>query len=150
MLVATTELPRLRSEVAMVDGGFDPLHAGHVEHFRAAAELGMPVLCNVSSDRWVERKHPVLLPQEERAALIDALRFVAYTHVSSVTTEEVLRTLEPRYYVKGADWRNRLPAGEARVCHQCGIEIVFLETVLNSSTNVLRDYERRAAAWETA
>ena len=34
----------------MVDGGFDPLHEGHIAYFAAAAELGVPVLCNLASE----------------------------------------------------------------------------------------------------
>ena len=140
MIVATSELHGLRGEVAMVDGGFDPLHAGHVEYFAAAARLGAPVLCNVASDEWVSRKHPVLLPQDERARVIDAMRDVAYTHVSSGTTADVLRELRPRYYVKGSDWRDRLPAEEVAVCEEHGIEIVYLDTVLDSSTRIMNRY----------
>lgn len=149
MLVSTVDLPNYRDQVAMVDGGFDPLHAGHVEYFREASELGAPLLCNVSSDDWVSRKHPVLLPQAERATVIDGLRAVSFTHASQTTTVEVLRMLKPRYYVKGVDWRGRLPQIEQAVCSDSGIEIVYLDTVLNSSSDILRDYERRlrGATW---
>ena len=124
----------------MVDGGFDPLHAGHVEYFAEAAKLGVPVLCNLSSDEWVSRKHPVLLPQEQRAQVIDAMRDIAYTHVSSGTTADVLRELRPRYYVKGSDWRDRLPEEEVAVCEEYGTEIVYLDTVRDSSTAIINRY----------
>ena len=140
MIVETSELHRHRGVVAMVDGGFDPLHAGHVAYFAAAAELGAPVLCNVSSDEWVSRKHPVLLPQAERARVIDAMRDIAYTHVSRGPTVDVLRELRPRYYVKGSDWRDRLPAEEVAACEEYGIEIVYVDTVLDSSTRIINRY----------
>lgn len=124
----------------MIDGGFDPLHAGHVEYMREAAELGDPVLCNVSSDDWVARKHAPLLPQQERVKVIDAIRFVDLTHPSSVPTVDVLRELRPRTYVKGADWRGRLPEDEIAVCEEFGVRLLFLETVHNSSTKILEDY----------
>ena len=143
MIVTTDELPRYSGEVAMIDGGFDPIHAGHVEYMRAAAELGVPVLCNVSSDEWVARKHAPLLEQEERVKVIDAIRYVDYTHASSVSTVAVLRALRPRFYVKGADWRGRMPDDEAAACEELGIEPVFLDTVLDSSTRIL---ERFASA----
>jgi cytidyltransferase-like protein len=124
----------------MVDGAFDPLHSGHIAYFREAATLGLPVLCNVSSDDWIARKHPPLLPQNERVQLIDAIRYVAYTHPSSTTTAKVLELLEPRYYVKGDDWRGRLPAAELEACERHGIEVVYLDTVTHSSTAILRRY----------
>src|ERR671931_43343 len=110
MIVETRDLGRYRGRVTMVDGGFDPLHPGHVAYFEAAAGLGLPVLCNVSPDEYVARKHPPLLTQAERGAIIDAIRFVDYTHLSQLATVDVLRALRPRYYAKGADWRGRLPA----------------------------------------
>ncbi len=47
----------------MVDGGFDPLHGGHIAYFRAARELGRPLLCNLSGDDYVRAKHEPLLPR---------------------------------------------------------------------------------------
>jgi glycerol-3-phosphate cytidylyltransferase-like family protein len=124
----------------MVDGGFDPIHHGHVAYFEAAAGLGLPVLCNVASDEWVARKHPPLLPQEARGALVDAIRFVDYTHLSRTTTAEVLRLLEPCYYAKGEDWRGQLPDEEQTTCSELGIEVVYLPTVRDSSTAILARY----------
>jgi D-beta-D-heptose 7-phosphate kinase/D-beta-D-heptose 1-phosphate adenosyltransferase len=140
MIVATHDLRRYRAEVAMIDGGFDPLHAGHIEYMREAARLGAPVLCNVSPDEWVARKHSPLLPQAERVVVVDAIRFVDYTHPSRSKTVDVLRELGPRFYVKGADWRGRLPEGEIAACAEQGTEIVYLDTMLNSSTELLRNY----------
>jgi len=146
--VATGDLPRHSGEVTMVDGGFDPIHAGHVAYFEAAAALGIPVLCNISGDDWVSRKHAPLLPQDERAAVIDAFRAISFTHVSSTPTVEVIRALRPRYYAKGADWRDRLPEEEMRACEEAGVEVVFLDTVTNSSTRLLKDWTQATSASE--
>lgn len=137
MIVATEQLAEHRRRVAMVDGGFDPLHPGHVRYFAAAAELGLPVLVNVSPDEYVARKHPPLLAQAERAAIIDAIRHVDYVYLSQGLTVDVLRTLQPRFYVKGKDWRDRLPADEIATCEEHGIEVVYLDTVTDSSTAIL-------------
>lgn len=136
----TEDLPTYSGRVSMVDGGFDPLHGGHIEYFRRAEELGAPVLCNVTGDAYVSRKHRPLLPQEERIAIIDAIRYISYTHLSLGTTGEVLERLRPRYYVKGEDWRGRLPAEEVEICEAAGTEIVYLDTVTGSSSRILADY----------
>jgi FAD synthetase len=145
VIVDAADLQGLRGTVAMVDGGFDPLHGGHVDYFRGAAELGAPVLCNVSPDTWVGQKHPPLLPQEERARVIDAIRYVAYVHLGAGPTADVLDALGPRFYVKGADWKGRLPELEQEVCRRNGTEIVYLDTVTNSSSGILREYLERAS-----
>jgi cytidyltransferase-like protein len=143
VIVPTDELGGLAGAVTMVSGGFDPLHPGHLAYFRAAAELGAPLLVNVSSDEWVARKHVPLLTQGERIQLIDALELVAYVHAEHGTTAEVLAALRPRYFAKGADWEGRLPEDELRVCSEHGVEIVFLDTVVDSSTDVLRRFRER-------
>jgi bifunctional ADP-heptose synthase (sugar kinase/adenylyltransferase) len=143
VIVTNESFAELAGKVAMVDGGFDPLHPGHVGYFRAAATLGVPVFCSVSPDAWVARKHPVLLDQDERVALIDAIRFVDYTYAAASPTADVLAQLRPRFYVKGDDWRDRLPQEERDVCARDGIEIVFLDTVTASSTDILRRHAAR-------
>lgn len=137
MIVETGALHELAGRTAMVDGYFDPLHDGHIEHFAAAAELGLPVLCNLAPDASLVAKHPVLLPQAQRARVIDALRSVAYTHLAAGSTADVLRLLRPRYYAKGSDWRDRLPQEELEVCRELSVEIVFLDTTLRSSSQIL-------------
>jgi cytidyltransferase-like protein len=149
MIVATADLAGLAGAVTMVDGAFDPIHPGHVSYIEAAAELGLPVLCNVSPDAYVERKHPPLLTQAERATVLDALRAVTYTHLSPGTTNAVLAELRPRYYAKGTDWRDRLPGEEIATCAEHKIEIVYLDTVLASSTALLDRYARAREPGDT-
>lgn len=122
----------------MVDGAFDPLHAGHIAYFRAAAALGRPLVCNVASDRYVRVKHPPLLPDWQRIAVIDALRDIQFTHLNEYDTLSVLEQLRPVAYIKGKDWEGRLPPFQVDLCHQRGIQIVFLDTVLESSTRLLQ------------
>jgi cytidyltransferase-like protein len=139
-IVAFSELTTLRRRVAMVDGGFDPIHHGHVAYFKAAAQLGLPLLCCLASDRYVGLKHKPLLSQQSRAAVIDAIRYIDYVCINDATTAEVLEALQPHYYVKGKDWENRLPPAETAVCAAQGIKIVYLDTMLDSSSRILKDY----------
>ena len=140
MILTFDQLSELRGQVAMVDGAFDPLHQGHIQYFRAASELGLPLLCNVASDLYVSTKHPPLLPEDQRAAVVDAIRYITYTHVNRFDTETILRELRPRYYVKGKDWDGRLPAAQVAICREHGIGIVYLDTVLDSSTRLLQQF----------
>ena len=137
MILSFDQLKDYRGAVAMVDGAFDPLHRGHIEYFRAASELGAPLLCNIASDSYVRTKHPPLLPEDQRAAVVDAIRYITYTHVNQFDTETILRELRPRFYVKGRDWSGRLPSEQVALCSEYGIEIVYLDTVLDSSSRIL-------------
>jgi cytidyltransferase-like protein len=140
VILSFEQLVEYRGAVAMVDGAFDPLHRGHVEYFKAASALDVPLLCNVASDRYVRTKHPPLLPEQDRAAIVDAIRYISYTHINQFDTETVLRQLRPRYYVKGRDWVGRLPPDQVTICGEHSIEIVYLDTVLDSSSRILQQF----------
>lgn len=140
MILRFDQLQGYRQRVAMVDGAFDPLHRGHIEYFKAASALEVPLLCNVASDAYVRTKHPPLLSEDQRAAVVDAIRYIAYTHINQFDTETILRELRPRYYVKGKDWEGRLPREQVRICAEHGIGVVYLDTVLDSSSRILNDF----------
>lgn len=147
MIVSFEHLRSLRKQVAMVDGAFDPLHHGHVEYFRqararldASGHGGTHLLCNIAPDEYVRTKHEPLLPGPQRALVIDALRDIDYTHLSPTDTESVLAELQPTHYIKGRDWEGRLPVAQVEICRAHDIEIVFLDTVRDSSTRLFNGW----------
>jgi len=144
VIIGFEQLAEHRGQVAMVDGCFDPLHRGHLKYFAEARALGVPVLCNIAPDAYVAGKHPPFLPEEHRATLIDALRDIDLTHLNrGRTTADVLRELRPRYYVKGSDWRDRLPSQETALCRELGIEIAYVEVTPDASRTILGEFARR-------
>lgn len=140
MILPDSDLPTHAGKVAMVDGGFDPLHHGHLEYFEEAAKLGHPLLCAVSPDEYVRLKHAPLVPEADRCRLIDALRPISFTHLRTRSTAGVLEHLRPAAYVKGRDWEGRLPAEEIAVCTRLAIPIVYLDTVRGSSSVLFESY----------
>lgn len=64
-------------KVVLVTGGFDPLHSGHIEYFRAAKKLGDVLVVGINSDEWLTRKkgRPFML-FKERLAIIESLEMV--------------------------------------------------------------------------
>ena len=142
MLLTTDQLPQYRQQLAMVDGSFDPIHDGHIGYFKAASELGVPLLCNVAPDSWTVTKHAVFLEQEQRGIVLDAIRYISFVHLANIATVEVLRLLQPKFYIKGNDWvaRGGVPKVEADVCEEFGIEVVYLPTVTNSSSKILKEW----------
>jgi cytidyltransferase-like protein len=143
VIVAFEDLPQYAGRVGMVDGAFDPLHAGHIAYFAAAAALQVPLLCNVAADAYVATKHPPLLPEQQRAIVVDAIRYIDYTHINRFDTERILEHLRPKYYIKGKDWEGRLPPRQVEICRRLGIGIVYLDTVRDSSTRLLQRYAQQ-------
>ena len=63
--------------VVLVTGGFDPLHSGHIEYFKAAKQLGTKLIVGVNSDEWLTRKKGrPFMPFKERCAIIKELSVV--------------------------------------------------------------------------
>ena len=63
--------------VVIVSGGFDPIHSGHIEHFKEAKKLGDILIVGLNSDEWLTRKKgKPFMPIEERLAVIRELGMV--------------------------------------------------------------------------
>jgi len=67
-------------KIVLVTGGFDPLHSGHIEYFRAAKQLGDLLVVGLNSDAWLTRKKgQPFMPLEERRAIVGSLKDVHAT-----------------------------------------------------------------------
>ena len=63
--------------IVLVTGGFDPLHSGHIEYFKAAKKLGDKLVVGVNSDAWlIRKKGRPFMPWKERCAIIENLSMV--------------------------------------------------------------------------
>jgi cytidyltransferase-like protein len=61
-------------KIILVTGGFDPLHSGHIEYFKAAKQLGNLLVVGINSDAWLSRKKGrSFMPISERKAIIENL-----------------------------------------------------------------------------
>ena len=61
-------------KVVLVTGGFDPLHSGHIEYFKAAKQLGYILIVGINSDAWLARKKGrSFMPFSERKFIIENL-----------------------------------------------------------------------------
>lgn len=64
-------------KIVLVTGGFDPLHSGHVEYFKAAKALGDVLIVGINSDAWLERKKGrAFMPWRERYMIVSKIKYV--------------------------------------------------------------------------
>lgn len=124
-------IARKTNKVTLVDGVFDPLHEGHIAYFKAAYDLGLPVVCNISSST----KRKELLTPSQRGQVIGSLKWIS--DVTYKGAEGALQSFPVRYYVKGDDWDGRLPEEQVDICEQKNVDIVFTPTRRNSSTRIV-------------
>ena len=65
------------TKIVLVTGGFDPLHSGHIEYFKAAKKLGDLLIVGLNSDSWLARKKgQPFMPFTERQHIIEHLYMV--------------------------------------------------------------------------
>lgn len=58
-------------KIVIVSGGFDPIHSGHIEYFKAARALGDMLIVGINSDEWlVRKKGRPFMPWTERNAIV--------------------------------------------------------------------------------
>ena len=104
------ELPALTAgrKVVLANGCFDILHVGHVRYLEEARRLGDTLVVAINSDSSVRKlKGPdrPILNQQERVALVSALRCV--DHVVVFDEQDVTRVLDvlrPAIHAKGTDY----------------------------------------------
>ncbi|MBI97775.1 MAG: ADP-heptose synthase [Verrucomicrobiales bacterium] len=126
--------------VAVTNGCFDILHAGHVEYLQAARNEADALLVGLNSDRSIgELKGPErpIHTEADRAAVLAALASVdAVVVFDELRATNFLKLAEPDVYVKGGDYTvDELPAEERAAVNALGGRIVVLAHVPGKSTS---------------
>jgi len=138
--------------VVFTNGVFDVVHAGHTAYLEWARAQGDALIVGINRDESVRAlKGPErpLVPFEDRAAVIAALRSVdAVVGFSERTPEILIDRLRPDVHVKSAQYRlEDLP--ERAVVFGYGGEIRLAPHVKGrSTTDLVAEIRRRYGAGE--
>ena len=97
-----------RRTIAFANGCFDLLHVGHVRYLHGAAAEADRLIVAVNTDasvRGLKGPNRPVLPEQDRAELVAALRGVSYVVLfSDPTVERLLLLLKPDVHCKGTDY----------------------------------------------
>lgn len=134
---------RLRADgkrIVLANGCFDLLHVGHVRYLKEARRLGDVLFVGINADAAVARlKGPgrPLMPADERAELLAALRPVDHVVIFEGDTADVLvERLRPHVHAKGTDYtRESVP--EASTVRAVGAEVAITGDAKAHSTRDL-------------
>ena len=82
------------NRVVLCTGGFDPVHSGHIEYFRAAKRLGDVLVVGVNSDSWLRRKKGrEFMPSYERIKIIENLSMVDHCILFNDTDDHAIEAI---------------------------------------------------------
>lgn len=142
-LVARAAIDRQNGGIiVLANGCFDFFHVGHIRYLAEAKTLGDYLIVGINSDEQVRKlkgDNRPLIPEQERAEIISALRFVDYVTVfPEPTVEELIRALRPDFHAKGTDYTiETVP--ERAVVAECGGKVMIVGDPKNhSSTDLIQ------------
>lgn len=135
-------------KIALTNGCFDILHAGHVEYLAEARALGDMLVVAVNDDNSVRRLKGKQRPVNSianRMRLLNALASVDLVlPFAEDTPERLIARLKPDVLVKGGDYREARIAGAAAV-RENGGDVVILASRPGLSTSLTIEKIRQAA-----
>jgi len=140
--------------VVLVTGGFDPLHSGHIEYFKAAKKLGDKLIVGVNSDEWLTRKKGrPFMPFEERIAIIKELscvdKVIGFDDSDDTACHAIFHTLSTHGTIKlifanGGDRTNTTTPEYKTYGEYPNVEFAFSvggNNKMNSSSWILEEWK---------
>ena len=109
--------------VVLANGCFDLFHVGHIRYLAGAKKLGDALIVGINSDRQVsilKGANRPFMPENERAEMIAALRFVDFVTIfDEPTVAELIRAVRPDFHAKGTDYTAET-VPEREIVKECG------------------------------
>ena len=140
-------LQRQGKKIVFTNGCFDILHAGHVDIFQQARNLGEVLVVAVNSDISIKKikgeKRPVI-PQAQRMQVLAAVEAIDYVVVFDEETPfKIIKELQPDILIKGGDWPVETIVGKEIVEKKGGkvLSIRLMEGI--STTNIIEEIKKR-------
>lgn len=146
LLAAVDGERRAGRRIAFANGVFDILHVGHVRYLQDASRVADVLVVGVNGDRSVRMlkgESRPLMPQNERAEIVAAIRGVSYVTIFDENSPaRLLQLLRPDFQCKGTDYTpDSVP--EAEVVRAYGGQVVIVGDPKDHSTTSLLEKMRQ-------
>lgn len=118
MIVSLNKLKKIiknlrnkKKKIVFTNGCFDIIHIGHITLLKKAKSYGDVLVVGLNSDISVkslkDEGRPVI-PQNERAKILDSIKYVDYVVIfDELTPYKIITEIKPDVLVKGKDYKLR-------------------------------------------
>ena len=124
------------NKISIVSGGFDPLHAGHVELLNRAKEIGELIVILNSDSFLIRKKGKAFMPLEQRKTILENLQMVDLVIPSIDKDDTVCASLKKLaelreevdaelYFCNGGDRTSENNTPEHELCEKLNIHTVY-------------------------
>jgi D-beta-D-heptose 7-phosphate kinase/D-beta-D-heptose 1-phosphate adenosyltransferase len=108
LLKEVDSLKKEGKKIVFTNGGFDLIHAGHINSLKEAKEAGDILIVAINSDKSIKKlkgeKRPIM-NQRGRAILLSAIRYVDFVIIfDEPDVKNLLKKIKPAYHAKGGDY----------------------------------------------
>ena len=132
--------------IAFANGCFDVLHVGHIRYLQDAARVADVLVVGVNGDdsvRMLKGEGRPVMPQDERAEIISAIRGVSYVTIfDEKSPGRLLQTLKPDFQCKGTDYTAE-SVPEREIVQAYGGKVVIVGDPKDHSTSAVLEKMRR-------
>lgn len=135
----------LGMKIALCHGCFDPLHVGHVAHFRAASKMADKLVVSLTPDVYIKKgNNRPFIKQEHRLYMLSEIRMVDACAINLwPTAVETIMRIKPDFFVKGSDYKDKRTCNpniiaEENCIKEIGGKLVYTdEEITYSSTELI-------------
>ena len=148
-------------DFALLSGGFDPVHIGHLAMIKEASDLASEVIILLNSDKWLTRKKgKPFMVETQRAPILQEFTSVSEVIIQKDDDDDSSNNAIIEFhkdhkdksicYCNGGDRSQENKIRESIICKDLGINLEFgiggihkLESSSNLTKNHLSDVEKR-------
>jgi len=140
-------------DYALVSGGFDPVHIGHLKMFKDANKLAKKVIVLLNNDDWlIKKKGKPFMSQEQRKEILEEFKSVSKVIIqksSEKSSSLAIKEFAAQHpnqsicYCNGGDRSNIKNIRETVICKKLNISLEFGvggKEKIESSSELTKNY----------
>ena len=144
----------MNKKVALVTGGFDPIHKGHIKYFKDSKKYADILIVGLNSEEWLKRKKGYsFMSWDERAAIIknlemvdDVINFNDDDESACDAIEICLCKYDEVIFINGGDREKKNTPELSRYKNHRSVKFEFGvggHNKINSSSRIIEDFLKR-------